>query len=429
MSFEKFINKIAGEYPRFSIHERAARIVSFYTGLNFLIGMVFAILMKLGFRFVEFQILSALSFYLLYYLLTQKKYVQQVVVLCVCMLSVVFFIYWFYAGGLFGPALVSGLVIFYLALNVAPPQHKFLFGIYILCVIGVTFLLSYQHPNWITEYPKSNQDYFHYATLVLQFSGYYIFLEASTRYCYQYEQHLVNRQNRELGQANDAKLRLFAIISHDLRGPMATLKGILNSVDEGFSTPEKAQRQLLHLKTMTNPLNNTLNNLLLWSRQQLEGLHSAQELFAVGEILLEEISLAIEDAKSNQIQIDNRIPTETYVFADINQLRIVVRNLISNAVRYANKNTTVVLNHRATNGENIFIISNTGSSIPIHVVEEFNRTGKLEINDSHNKQKNRGLGLQICRDFVKIHGGNIWIDNSVTDKTVFCFSLPKNTNV
>ena len=263
----------------------------------------------------------------------------------------------------------------------------------------------------------------------MQFSGYYIFLEASTRYCYQYEQHLVNRQNRELGQANDAKLRLFAIISHDLRGPMATLKGILNSVDEGFSTPEKAQRQLLHLKTMTNPLNNTLNNLLLWSRQQLEGLHSAQELFAVGEILLEEISLAIEDAKSNQIQIDNRIPTETYVFADINQLRIVVRNLDANAVLYANKNTTVVLNHRATNGENIFIISNTGSSIPIHVVEEFNRTGKLEINDSHNKQKNRGLALQICRDFVKIHGGNIWIDNSVTDKTVFCFSLPKNTNV
>ena len=229
------------------------------------------------------------------------------------------------------------------------------------------------------------------------------------------------QRNQQLKEANDAKLQIFSIISHDLKGPLATLRGILNSVEEGFSTPEKAQRQLAHLKTMMAPLNNTLNNLLLWSRQQLEGFNTAPEELCLDEIIREEISLAGEEAQICNIIIQNNIPAQTKVIADINQLRVVFRNLISNAIHHAEPNSVVALSATLAKHEITFRVSNTGTLIPADVANEFNQTGRLTAAAFTKKQS--GLGLQLCRTFVIGNGGKLWIAIEEKQKTVFCFTV------
>lgn len=418
---EPLINKIAGEYPVFNINERAARIVCFYTGFNFLVGTVVVLALHLTLNFLIFQLAATIIFFSLYYLLTLKKYERLIVYLVVALLCMAFSLFWFEAGGLNGPALVSVIVVFYCCFNIVKPAGKLFVIILVLFVAAVTLWLNWLFPHWVTPYPLTNQAFLHYFLLIVQFGGYFILIEASSLYCYNYEQLLVNSKNEELAKANEAKLRLFAIISHDLRGPMATLKAILNSVEEGFSTPEKTQRQLAHLKTMMTPLNNSLNNLLLWSRMQLEGLSASPEWFTTGDILQEELQIAAEQANLAGVTLSNRITSDTRLYADVNHCRIIFRNLIANAIHHARKGTVVALLQQPANGKMIFMITNEGTRIPETAAAEFNQTGNLPLNPTTSKRS--GLGLQLCSDFVKINGGKIWIDTTQQAKTVFCFSL------
>jgi signal transduction histidine kinase len=420
-SLTKLTNKIAGQYPVFSIQERAARITCFYTGFNFAIGALMVLAYGLSGSFLAFQVLASVMYFAMYYLLTRKQFVQTVIFLVVVTLCIMFGLYWFYAGGLKGPALVSSVVVFYSCFNVIEAKHKPAVSTFIFFVIGITFLLSFLHPEWVSAYPQGNRAYLHYFILVLQFSGYFIFIEASNQYCFQYEQNQVSRKNLELERANEAKLRLFTIISHDLRGPMATLRAILNSVEEGFSTPEKTQRQLSHLKTMMTPMNSTLNNLLLWSRLQLEGLNTSPEWFNAGDILQDEIQMAAEEASLAGVTISNHIPDNTRLYADMNHCRIIFRNLISNAIRYAHRGTVVELSETQAGGNTVFMVTNSGRPIPPLAAEEFNRSGTLASTERTTKPS--GLGLQLCSTFVKASGGAIWIDTSTPEKTVFCFSM------
>lgn len=89
-SVEPLINKIAGEYPAFSINERAARLVCFYTGFNFLVGLVVVLLLQLSLNFLVFQVSGAALFFGMYYLLSSKKYVQQIVIVVVALLCTTF---------------------------------------------------------------------------------------------------------------------------------------------------------------------------------------------------------------------------------------------------------------------------------------------------------------------------------------------------
>lgn len=418
------VEQIAGTYPQFSIHERAARISAFYTSFNFLIGIVVAASMRMGLLFLFFQIFSTAVYAGIYYLLVRKRHVNQVVLAQIAVISIGYLLFWFFTGGLYGPALVSSLVIFYVLFNMAPEKYKYYSGAYVLTVVAITLLINFEFPEWVKDYPKSNEAYLHYFILVLQFAGYFLMIETSAYACYDYEQSLALQKNKELENSNDAKLKLLAIVSHDLRGPMATLKAIINSVDEGFSTPEKTQRQLTHLKTMTEPLNNTLNNLLLWSRQQLEGLNANKELLNVEELLKAEVLLANETGKLKEVEIVNRVPDHVQVFADINHLRIIFRNLLSNAVRFANRHSLVEIYSQHVENEVVFFIANTGEQIPVTVALNFNQSGQMSANMEHSKQKTQGLGLQVCRDFVAVNHGKIWIDTGTGNKTVFCFSLP-----
>lgn len=320
-----------------------------------------------------------------------------------------------------GPALVSAVVIFYCCFNIVSPKYKLTVSVVVLLLAVFTLGLSRLYPQWVIAYPNTNQAYLHYFLLIVQFSGYFILIEASSLYCYRHEQQLVNTKNEELAKANEAKLRLFAIISHDLRGPMATLKAILNSVEEGFSTPEKTQRQLAHLKTMMTPLNNSLNNLLLWSRLQLDGLNAAPEQFTTGDILEEELQIAAEQATMAGVTLSNRILPDTRLYADVNHFRIIFRNLIANAIHHARKGTVVELLQQPATGKMIFMVTNEGVRIPETAVAAFNQTGSLPTTGTASKRT--GLGLQLCNNFVKANGGNIWIDMTQDAKTVFCFSL------
>lgn len=418
------VEQIAGTYPQFSIHERAARISAFYTSFNFLIGIVVAASMRMGILFLFFQMFSTVVYAGIYFLLVRKRHVNQVVLAQIAVISIGYLLFWFFTGGLYGPALVSSLVIFYVLFNMAPEKYKYYSGAYVLTVVAITLLINFEFPEWVKDYPKSNEAYLHYFILVLQFAGYFLMIETSAYACYDYEQNLALQKNKELENSNDAKLKLLAIVSHDLRGPMATLKAIINSVDEGFSTPEKTQRQLSHLKTMTEPLNNTLNNLLLWSRQQLEGLNANIEPLKVEELLKVEVLLAAETAKLKDVEIINRVPTQVQVYADINHLRIIFRNLLSNAVRFANAHSLVEIYCQNFESEVVFSITNTGEEIPLAVAQNFNRSGQMLINTEHSKQKPQGLGLQVCRDFVVANRGKIWIKADTESKTVFCFSIP-----
>ena len=124
MRYSEIIDKyFAGEYPKFSIKERAARIVSSLSAINFLVGAALAILLGLSINYIVYQIVFAFPFILIYYFLFKKIYSEQVIVILVISLSVTYVVGWFFMGGINGPGISAGLFIFYC--NLQSSQRSF----------------------------------------------------------------------------------------------------------------------------------------------------------------------------------------------------------------------------------------------------------------------------------------------------------------
>ena len=160
MQFFKTIGQhFAGEYPTFSIKERAARIVSGLTAINFFIGAGVAIVLGLDINYIFSQIIFSFPFIIIFYMLVNKKETQKVILLLVIFLSIIYALIWFFSGGINGPGIGGAIFIFYCNLQIAPSKYRLLVSGNILLVVVVTLSLNYLHPNWVTEYPNTEGRY------------------------------------------------------------------------------------------------------------------------------------------------------------------------------------------------------------------------------------------------------------------------------
>ncbi len=231
--------------------------------------------------------------------------------------------------------------------------------------------------------------------------------------------------NKQIETSNQAKDRLFSIISHDLRGPIASFETTPKMLKSYLTKnqPEKMEELVDHIDRSARNLNRLLDNLLNWSLSQKDELVIHIEKLSIKPIIEEIIEVFNDAAALKSITIQSTIE-EQWVMADRNTFSTVVRNLISNAVKFSRPGTSIIIDHRVNDNWIELKITDQGVGMTEEQLAKLFLIDKTKVRSGTANEKGTGLGMVLIKEFIEINKGQIMVESMPDHGTVFYMSLP-----
>lgn len=237
----------------------------------------------------------------------------------------------------------------------------------------------------------------------------------------------VKAQNHELEDLNATKDKFFSIISHDLKGPLNSLtsfSGLLMNHTSSLST-EEIQMLAKDLDKSLKNLFALLENLLQWSRSQTGNIEFKAEEFDLTEMLNENKKLLEKQAANKNISMEVKNTKPIIAKAHPNSISTVIRNLLSNSIKYTEENGQIKMGIVEENKRYVVKIADNGVGMPKDVANKIFRIDTKHSTQGTAKEKGTGLGLILCKEFVEKNGGEIWVKSEEGKGTIFSFTIPK----
>jgi signal transduction histidine kinase len=248
------------------------------------------------------------------------------------------------------------------------------------------------------------------------------------------DKEIIERQNEELKKLNVTKDKFFSIIAHDLRNPFNSILGfsqmLMTQVHQ--MDKEKIERMAQIIHQASRMAVDLLMNLIEWSLSQSGKIEFNPENVQIAEVVKEIEPLFTPAARHKQIDIKTEIPEHLTAYADRVLIGTVIRNLISNAIKFTHTGGEVIISAKKDDNNLVFSVADTGIGIPKDRLDVLFRIDRSFSTDGTDKEKGTGLGLILCREFIEKHGGIIWAEspgsNSSSESrprgSTFTFSIP-----
>jgi len=237
---------------------------------------------------------------------------------------------------------------------------------------------------------------------------------------------MIERQRRELENLNATKDKFFSIIAHDLKNPFASLIGASNLLVDNGNELSKEQ-----VKTFSSIINQSarqafrlLENLLEWSRMQTGAIAWNPKEIDLWDLVNEAVNLLTGSAEVKDISLIANIREDLHVVADPNMINTVVRNLITNAIKFTPRGGEIILLSKQNNQMIEIWIQDNGIGISPEVQERLFRIDVQQVQKGTDNETGTGLGLILCKDFIERHHGKIWVESELGKGSTFIFSLP-----
>ena len=231
----------------------------------------------------------------------------------------------------------------------------------------------------------------------------------------------------QLKEANQTKDRLFSVISHDLRGPLSSLMGVLELTQQGQIGQQEFQQLIGGLvKNVTNNIQ-LLNNLLYWSKSQMDGIKVKPKAFLMNELIEQNTDLFAHQAEDKGLTIEKVMPEQYLVHADPDMVDLVVRNLVSNAIKFSCRHGHIKVYTKAATNRLCIGVADDGIGMSQEQIKGlFNITSGSRRGTSN--EKGTGLGLRLCKDFLERNGSMLQVSSQLGLGSIFEFELPLVTN-
>lgn len=237
----------------------------------------------------------------------------------------------------------------------------------------------------------------------------------------------VEERTMELRVANDTKDKFFSIIAHDLRNPMIALQGVGQKL-EYFIRKDKQEKLLemgAKIDQSIDQLNHLLNNLLNWATSQTGSIPYHPGEVNLKELVDENISLYTSLATTKGVEIINNIELDKCMaFVDLNTTSTIIRNLLSNALKFSPENGKVVFETALENDFVKFCIKDEGTGISQEGVSLILGEGEQPSMSGTKGEKGFGLGLKLCKEFINLNKGHFDVRSQLGNGTTFEVSLP-----
>lgn len=236
-------------------------------------------------------------------------------------------------------------------------------------------------------------------------------------------QSILQQQADELKNLNAVKDKLFTIISHDLRSPLASLSGILDFAESGDLSEEEFKQFLPSLAQNVENTSRLIENLLFWSKSQLEGESVHPESFDIKELVEQNLEFFTVKAEEKNIALNQQLLQPLMVYADKSMIQLVVRNLISNAIKFCNGGDRIDVTAAVENGIVTIYVQDTGIGMSKDTLDKVLGTESFTTLGTR-RERGTGLGLMLCKDFVVKNNGKFTVESEEGKGSRFCFSLP-----
>ena len=251
----------------------------------------------------------------------------------------------------------------------------------------------------------------------------FIFLVATTiRKGYHTEQKLVEQKATELEIANDTKNKLFSILAHDLRSPLASIQNYLEILSEFKLDADERSAIENHLLNATQHTQQMLSNLLSWSKSQMKGVTVNMTKMDLKEALQSTFSIHQSIAAEKGIRLSDQLNGGVFIMADTDMLQLIIRNLINNAIKFTAPGGEIVVSNDMIDDKCRIIVKDNGSGIP---VEKQKNIFSLKVSSTFGtkNEKGVGLGLVLCKEFTELQNGEIMFESMQGVGTTFYISF------
>jgi signal transduction histidine kinase len=231
----------------------------------------------------------------------------------------------------------------------------------------------------------------------------------------------------ELRESNATKDRFFSIIAHDLRNPFISIGNFITLMNKHSAVLSKTEIIAIskELKESTDKTQELLENLLQWAQSQRGTIHFKPEVIELSEISEEITSLFGPIAKAKSITLESHIKNNTLAFADWQMTSTILRNLVSNAIKFTPENGTVSVKAIQTEELLQIKVSDTGIGMKQEVMDKLFIVGQKVVSTGTANEKGTGLGLLLCKELVEKNGGYIDVYSEPEKGSTFSFTLPK----
>jgi signal transduction histidine kinase len=233
----------------------------------------------------------------------------------------------------------------------------------------------------------------------------------------------ISEQNKLLESDNRTKDKLLSIISHDLRNPLVNTKGILNLVNQGIIPDDQAKQLLVQLETQYMGTTSLLDNLLFWLRGQMQGKNLEKVKVNISQIVksLEEEHRMLLQRKG--VKFFNHIVAGTELIADKEMIRIVLRNLISNAIKFTPEGGAIEIRAEKNTSETLIIVQDSGIGMDNQTIEKI-KAKNYYTTAGTSLEKGSGFGLMLCSDLINRHNGKLEIVSELSKGSRFSIHIP-----
>jgi len=236
----------------------------------------------------------------------------------------------------------------------------------------------------------------------------------------------IKRKNEQLQIVNAEKDKFYSIIAHDLKSPFNSILGYLDMLTKNFRTYdiEKSEAMLGIINTSAQNTFSLLEDLLIWAQSQSGKISFEPKELKFSDICLQVVENVKQTADKKNITIHSSYGEEIVAYADADMLKIILRNLISNAIKFTNKGGRIDIGAKQRDSSLTISVADSGVGIAPQILVNLFDFSQTNTTKGTDNEGGTGFGLSLCKEFVEKHGGRIWAESKVGKGSIFRFTIP-----
>jgi len=233
----------------------------------------------------------------------------------------------------------------------------------------------------------------------------------------------LQESNRQLQESIRNKDMIYSIVAHDLRGPVGSSLGLIKLMDEDYMDADSFNEVLPTIRKSMEGTYYLLENLLSWAQLNKNEIQLNIEQFDIRNSTKAVVRTLESSANAKNIEVNNLIDQNIIVFADQHSISTVIRNLVSNAIKFTNQDGKINITAKIIGQEVRVCVKDTGIGMNQKMIEKLFSDDQMLTNPGTNNEKGSGLGLKLCQAFVKMNNGKIWVESTEGVGSSFFFTL------
>ncbi|MBV6443779.1 MAG: Adaptive-response sensory-kinase SasA [Ignavibacteriaceae bacterium] len=236
----------------------------------------------------------------------------------------------------------------------------------------------------------------------------------------------LEQRNAELQEMDSAKNHFFSMLAHDIRSPFTAILGYLQIVNEEYEelTENERKSYLRNLFSVSQDLFDSINNVLHWFRIEVGRVNFQPEDILLAKVISEVEGLLAVNFKDKELELVTEINEETVIYTDKVMIKVVLQNLLTNAVKFSEKGNAISISGERKGDFYSISINDSGKGMTPEEVNKLFKKEEVFVGEGTQKEKGTGLGLLICKEFVERGGGEISVTSIPGEGSSFIFTVP-----